>query len=218
MKKRGLAHHSENGNVEINLSPIFSSPILNLEAHASNVDAASFLDRKLSNSQDSIDSIDSLYFGDCTPEIVDDITPSNLSIMNLVPEGDGRVINLENPDMAIKDVSSQGIQDILKNAGYSPSAIDTAVKSDESHEHESVYGRSRPRTQVFYQGKIFTYEKLEVPTGKSLSKRSRVISSSKEQKLNPEVEPFVPNEEVNSITLESSLSVSYTHLTLQTKA
>ena len=202
MKKRGLAHHSENGNVEINLSPIFSSPILNLEAHASNVDTASFLDRKLSNSQDSIDS---LYFGDCTPEIVDDITPSNLSIMNLVPEGEGRVINLENPDMAIKDVSFQGIQDILKNAGYSPSAIDTAVKSDESHEHESVYGRSRPRTQVFYQGKIFTYEKLEVPTGKSLSKRSRVISSSKEQKLNPEVEPFVPNEEANSIPLESSL-------------
>ena len=202
MKKKGRANRSENGNVDITLSPIFSSPILNLEAPPFIVDTASLLDEKLSNSQDSLDS---LYLGDCTPEIVDDITPPNLSIMNLVPEGDGRIMNLENPDISIKDVSFQGIQNVLKNAGYSPSAIDTAVKSDESHKHESVHERSRPRTQVFYQGKIFTYEKLEVPTGKSLSKRSRVISSSKEQKLNPEVAPFVPNEAANRIPLGSSL-------------
>ena len=99
-----------------------------------------------------------------------------------------------------------GIHDVLKNAGYSPSAIEKALQPDVDYNHESIYGKSRPRTQVFYQGKVFTYEKLEVPTDGNLSKRSRVISSSKEQrKLNPDAAPFVPNGELSTISVESSL-------------
>ena len=44
MKKKGRANRSEKGDVDTTLSPVFSSPILNLEAHASNANTASFLD------------------------------------------------------------------------------------------------------------------------------------------------------------------------------
>jgi hypothetical protein len=72
-----------------------------------------------------------------------------------------------------------------------------------NHTNENPYGRSRPRTQVFYQGKVFTYEKLDVPAD-NFSNKSRVISSSMNPKvLNPEAIPFVPIEvDIKSIVSE----------------
>ena len=183
-------------------SPQFSSPISKSCPPVYQAGRKSFLDVRLSN---SLDSLSSLYLKDCTPEIVDDITPTNSLVTNLVSEDEGNVINSQIPENS-NDFSLLGIHDVLKNAGYSPSAIEKALQPDVDYNHESIYGKSRPRTQVFYQGKVFTYEKLEVPTDGNLSKRSRVISSSKEQrKLNPDAAPFVPNVETGTISLESSL-------------
>ena len=183
-------------------SPQFSSPISKSCPPVYQAGRKSFLDVRLSN---SLDSLSSLYLKDCTPEIVDDITPTNSLVTNLVSEDEGNVINSQIPENS-NDFSLLGIHDVLKNAGYSPSAIEKALQPDVDYNHKSIYGKSRPRTQVFYQGKVFTYEKLEVPTDGNLSKRSRVISSSKEQrKLNPDAAPFVPNVETSTVSLESSL-------------
>ena len=66
-----------------------------------------FLHVSLSN---SLDSLSSLYLGDCAPEIVDDITPPNC-------------------------ICARNTRDI-KNAGYSPSAIENAVKPDVDYNHK----------------------------------------------------------------------------------
>ena len=57
---------------------------------------------------------------------------------------------------------------LLKEVGYTENDIKHALlaaKYDAVEENE--YGRNRPTTHVFYQGKTFTYPKLEVPNPKS---------------------------------------------------
>ena len=55
----------------------------------------------------------------------------------------------------------------MKEAGYTNSEIKSAIfalrqnNNEDNHDHQ--YGRDRPKTHVFTQGKVFTYEKLEVP-------------------------------------------------------
>ena len=141
----------------------------------------------------SLDSLDSLHLGNYTPGIVDDITTPCSSLRDLDSEDEVSLGNSFSEEIFDNDRSLERTLDILVNAGYSPSTIKVALKSDVEHRHtnENAYGRSRPRTQVFYQGKVFTYEKLEVPTD-NLSKKSRVISSSMKPKvLNPEAIPIV---------------------------
>ena len=57
---------------------------------------------------------------------------------------------------------------MLRNAGYSEGDIESVIlrKNSEVMDY-NPYGRDRPTTHVFYQGKTFTYPKLEVPNPKS---------------------------------------------------
>ena len=54
------------------------------------------------------------------------------------------------------------------DAGYTQlecSKIITSKRRDEESKQE-IYGKDRPRTKVVSQGKVFTYEKLEIITNK----------------------------------------------------
>ena len=174
-----------------NFSPPLPSHTVNLHPLGNLEGRESLLEGSLNS---SLDSLDSFHLGNHTPEIVDDITTPCSSLRDLDSEDEVSLGNSFSEEIFDNDRSLERTLDILVNAGYSPSTIKVAVKSDVEYKHrnENPYGRSRPRTQVFYQGKVFTYEKLEVPTD-NLSNKSRVISSSlKPMLLNPEATPFVP--------------------------
>ena len=63
------------------------------------------------------------------------------------------------------DKLQQTDKEILRNIGYTEDDIEHALTSlnKNSDIEENIYGRSRPTTHVFWQGKVFTYPKLEVP-------------------------------------------------------
>ena len=105
------------------------------------------------------------------------------------------------------------ILELLKNAGYDNDDIDAAVLAQNSIvEKESEYGRDRPTTHVFCQGKSFTYPKLEVPKGKNQKKvghKNWSRANLTVPVLNPEVSLFVPENSTShhSLTLLKSLRI-----------
>ena len=65
-------------------------------------------------------------------------------------------------------------KDLLKKIGYTSFEIDAAISALNQNNHtnqDPLYGRDRPKTHVFTQGKVFTYEKLEVPKKIERSKK-----------------------------------------------
>ena len=88
-----------------------------------------------------------------TPCIIDDVTP-NLSLDTTVDESE----NVHN----YRIEGGTSIHGLLLEAGYTPLEIENMSSNGKQRCDEGNYGRSRPQTHVFYQGKTFTYEKLEV--------------------------------------------------------
>ena len=88
-----------------------------------------------------------------TPSIIDNGTP-NLSLDTTADESE----NLQNSGTE----GRKSIQGLLFEAGYTLLEIENMSSISKQKCQEGSYGRSRPQTQVFYQGKTFTYEKLEV--------------------------------------------------------
>ena len=144
-------------------------------------------------------SIGSIPLLEQTPLILDDETP-NLSQDMIVDESE----NLDNFG-ANRMISIQGI---LHEAGYTSLEIENMSSNCTKKCDDGNYGRSRPHTQVFYQGKTFSYEKLEVdcPGGnkskftlqKGHSSINMCVPTLPEFKypatnLNPEAQPFISN-------------------------
>ena len=94
---------------------------------------------------DSVDSFQSLPLLECTPLITNDITPDT----SLVEENKQGEIN------------RCDLKKVLFTVGYDQSAIKKALMNFD-WKGENCYGRNRPQTHVFTQGRIFSYPKLEV--------------------------------------------------------
>jgi hypothetical protein len=94
----------------------------------------------------------------------------------------------------------------LKRVGYNEEDIDSALSSQISIENdENSFGRSRPITHVFSQGKVFTYPKLEIPKVQNSRKTVRRSAIQSTQVIDPEVIPFVPTKPTNHTILTSLL-------------
>ena len=161
-----------------------------------------FLDGSMSSSKNSVPQFE------CTPEIVDDVTTPNISNLSLdLMDEERNFVNID-PELIRKDTSMQKVKDILKNVGYTLPVIENIVKKFRVYCDMGNYGRSRPKTQIFSQGKVFTYEKLEVPT-ECLPEKNSVRSSTtlgidktqEKMELNPRAATFVPSREQANIRL-----------------
>ena len=88
----------------------------------------------------------------------------------LCPKSTGRLANLT------KELSlshNESTRNILKQAGYSEEDVDSAIfKESSENTDKNPYGRDRPTTHIFSQGKVFTYPKLEVPKQSKLKKQT----------------------------------------------
>ena len=132
------------------------------------------------------------------------ISTDSLPLMNRIPE----ISNFTTPELSlISDnsiTSSQEIHNILQNVGYAPAVIEKVLPHSKQAE-DKPYSRDRPLTQVFWQGKTFTYDKLEIADGVKTPKR-QVISSKDEQTekaeiLNLSSDPSIPRgADTNAIT------------------
>ena len=91
--------------------------------------------------------------------------------------------------------SIESARDMLRNAGYSEGDIESAILRKNSEEMDyNPYGRDRPTTHVFYQGKVFTYPKLEVPKQSKRKKQTR--------------NPMVEENDANLLVLDPDASPS----------
>jgi hypothetical protein len=111
-----------------------------------------------------------------------------------------------------KSQNINSIQDLLKRVGYNEEDIDSALSSQTSIENdENSFGRCRPTTHVFSQGKVFTYPKLEIP----IQQKSRKIKLSAIQSIpviHPEVNPFIPSKPTNHTILTSLRNIRIANL------
>ena len=91
--------------------------------------------------------------------------------------------------------SIESARDMLRNAGYSEGDIESVIlrKNSEVMDY-NPYGRDRPTTHVFYQGKVFTYPKLEVPKQSKRKKQTR--------------NPMVEDNDANLLVLDPDASSS----------
>ena len=92
--------------------------------------------------------------------------------------------NFEKVDVTdVHTVGNTSIQKILLEAGYKSSEIQaiTSLKHKENHNDDCL--RSRPQTQVFSQGRVFTYEKLEAESSLTNGKRKSKLMPSEESRL-----------------------------------
>ena len=111
-----------------------------------------FADPDLENLEISVGSIPIL---EETPLLIDGIKTPNTSLLSI------------NSDQLYganaQTYENTSTQNILLDAGYNLSEVQAIPLSNLRKNHnDGKYGRNRPRTQVFSQGRTFTYEKLEV--------------------------------------------------------
>ena len=101
----------------------------------------------------------------------------------------------------LKTEERTSVQDLLVEARYTLLEIQNITRHCKQKCDHGNYGRCRPRTQVFWQGRTFTYEKLEIDspgcckTNHNARKISApILSESKIEysisNLNPEAPPF----------------------------
>ena len=110
-----------------------------------------------------------------TPMISDGINTPNTSQYSL---------NFEKVDVTdVHTVGNTSIQKILLEAGYKSSEIQaiTSLKHKENHNDDCL--RGRPQTQVFSQGRVFTYEKLEAESSLTNGKHKSKLMPSEESRL-----------------------------------
>ena len=113
---------------------------------------------------------------------------------------------LENPTTGCTPPLNHSVQNILMNVGYIEEDINSAISNQKAIERNegnegNIYGRNRPTTHVFSQGKVFTYPKLEVPKHPNSKRKNYRAEKSVLQGgsanlsvpvLDPEVSPFIP--------------------------
>ena len=145
----------------------------------------------LSDSEDkSIELNDSVPLMDSTPLVFEDVDTPELSVnhcalntsLDHTPNNECSIINS------------------LKSAGYTEDDITSALSNRNTNIsiEDGNYGRSRPTTHVFSQGKVFTYPKLDVPkkhNTKNRIDRSVVQRCSEDPPttvLDPCAKPFIP--------------------------
>ena len=78
-------------------------------------------------------------------------------------------------------------QELLRNVGYSDNDIVSAF-SNLNSVGENDFGRDRPKTHVYFQGKSFTYPKLEVPKPKNLNLNKDRRENLSVQQVNSEAQ------------------------------
>ena len=145
------------------------------------------------------------------PLISDDIVTPNLSQIN---DLEISLIEQESSTNDIdKGIKEKDVEDILVSVGYSPLVVGnilSSIKKGEVLEQKEV--KCRPLTQIFTQGKVYTYPELEISKDRKIDKtnsRSSTVMSSmnggnlnlnlslsnpqlghKISTLNPEAAPF----------------------------
>ena len=67
---------------------------------------------------------------------------------------------------------SKSTENVLLDAGYTISQVKDIMASKRKNEESQhvIYDENRPQTQVFSQGKVYTYEKLDIKTNNIESK------------------------------------------------
>ena len=143
-----------------------------------------------------VDSEASMSVLEETPLISDGIATPNSSLLN---EG-----SAEYDDDTTESDNENYIKDILIGVGYSPLIVENILSTSEKGKYvENGDAKSRPLTQVFTQGKVYTYDKLEFGNSgekQAMPSRSRENvstsnlghkASTSSSKLNPEASPFM---------------------------
>ena len=119
-------------------------------------------------------------------------TPPILNGM-LTPD---KAINRTCGDSTPVFINHNPTHNMLKKVGYKEEDISSALAKLDGNAGENKYGRSRPATHVFSQGKLFTYPKLEVQELKNSGIKDRCAKSGKNglssPVLDPEANSFVP--------------------------
>ena len=103
----------------------------------------------------SVESSCSLPLLECTPEVLEEILTPESSICGELedPEGENELINL------------------LTRAGYDMGTIRGVIEG-ERNQLGNEYNRNRPRTDIFFQNKIYTYDKFEEPSTSKVKVKS----------------------------------------------
>ena len=135
----------------------------------------------------SIRSAGSLPLTENSPAIIDGIMTPNISNDSIFEYREAHhsdtpyVTSTEN--ILETDNTSFPIKDIIAN----------------NAKHEK-YGRNRPQTQVFSQGKTYTYNKLEVPSPNKCNNKSMMSSKKPDSFLFSKTRPCVSNLDPKDIT------------------
>ena len=122
---------------ELSLSNTFETAVVDDLEYSGNLDS----------------SLGSIPLQEQTPLIIDNITP-NLSQCTISNE-------LENSEN-FETEERTSVNTLLLEAGYTSLEIQNLTRHSKQKCDHGNYGRCRPRTQVFWQGRTFTYEKLEI--------------------------------------------------------
>ena len=113
----------------------------------------------------SVDSSYSLPLLECTPEVLEEVQTPELSICG---------------ELEDSEVENEMIN-LLTIAGYDMDTIRGVVEAERNKLGKNECNRNRPRTNIFYQNRIYTYDKLEVP---STSKKIKAKSSNRVAPVN----------------------------------
>ena len=105
----------------------------------------------------------------------------SLPLMNCIPE----MVDITTPEISVNsdtnEIPTKDIHDLLLKAGYIQSEIDSILQNiSKKAEQNSL--RSRPKTQVFWQGRTFTYDQLVVTTEFGAKKRKGIQASNRQIK------------------------------------
>ena len=136
------------------------------------------MNRWTSEDSDSSDSTVCLPLLDETPLVLDDITTPNLS---LVKVNNTPAQEIKSTDTNAFPGKLSEIKDILLNAGYTLFEVRDILSS---YLNGMQGERNRPSTHVFYQGKAYTYGKLEIES--PLSTMTKPVISSRTVGIKPD--------------------------------
>ena len=162
--------------------------ILDHSSGSGSLPVNTFFNDKSFNDSFINDSLDIMDVVDSTPLALDYVDTPEISV------NDGAV---ECSQISLNQVPNS-FSDVLKNVGYNEEDIASALLSLNGNEkiEDGMYGRDRPTTHVFFQGKVFTYPKLEVPKNLSSTiRRDKSVvqrGSATLPPLDPEASSFVP--------------------------
>ena len=96
--------------------------------------------------------------------ITPDISESNASSVELTDEADNSSCKPKSTEKA------------LLSAGYTISKAKDTMSSKKKHEgvsQQTRYERNRPKTQVFSQGKVYTYDKLDIKSNNTREPKAK---------------------------------------------